>query len=323
MSKIAFFAFYFGKKPPYLEVFLQSALQNTEFDFIFFNEWGELPVKGDNIIDVQISLADFNSRARDRGLINNDIKHGYKICDLLPAVFDLFEEYFPEDKYEYVGYIDIDMLLGRLDNFLSLGELRKYDIWTIYDDFVAGPLTLFRNTAGIKSLYREANSWKYCFDYPETCAFNENFFPPYKQMIVDGARMESFTEVVRRAERENRIKVCWNKYLSVEWRPRFLRFKKGCLSDEHDREFLCFHYFYSKSCLLWKLPDWKQLPEEFYINKYGFYSSQRRPLNIKRKFLNKGHIKDFANKLLRDQRVIANLKPSKWSRLPMLIKNQL
>ena len=319
-NRIAFAVIYYGPVPDYLPVFLAGAKRNRHLDFVFFTDWEKLPVEGENIFNCRLPMSEFNRIAVEKGILRRKLTHGYKLCDLKPAWLDILEEYFPEDKYEYAGYIDIDMLLGRMDKYISMDTLAEYDLWTLYDSFIAGPCTLFRNNRMMRRLYRNAECWKSVFDSPSFFAFDEML-----QIAADDCTtLESFTDVVAEAERDGIVKVKRNNGISFEDRPVIIHYDRGTIVDGKGREYMCFHYFVSKHSLLWKSPDWQDVPDEFYVNKFGFFRHKNRPVTLGRILISPSHLKQVARKMINRRRdIFKHLKNTNLKKLVELIKNQL
>ena len=306
-NKIAFIIIYYGKIPKYLPIFLESAKKNKHLDFVFFTDWEKLPVGGANLFNYHLPLSEFNKIAISKGILHREITYGYKLCDLKPAWLDILEEYFPEDRYEYVGYIDIDMFLGRTDQYITLDKIKNFDIWTITDSWISGAFTLFRNSRKMKHLYKRDKHWNLDFNNPMYSFFDE----------------DTFTEVVRDAEKNGDIKVSRNGYTAFQVRPYLLQYVNGQITNERGDEFICFHYSVAKRYFLWMLPDWQMMPEEFYINKYGFYENKENPFTLFKIMTTPKYLKELIKNIKKGKgRVFNHLRNSNLKTVLNLIKDQ-
>lgn len=61
-----------------------------------------------------------------------------------PAWPHIFEDYLGE--YEFVGWCDIDLVLGNINSFFSESLKAKYDLLTVTTGYISGALTIIRNT---------------------------------------------------------------------------------------------------------------------------------------------------------------------------------
>lgn len=315
-NRISFVVIYMGKIPSYFSLFIESAIRNPTFDFIFFMDSELQSINANNIFINKISLKDLNQIAIEKGILKYEVKNGYKLCDLKPAWFDILEEYLPETQYEYVGYIDIDMILGNLTKFIDLNDIRNYDIWTIVDNYISGALTLFRNNEEIRKLYRKSPSWKIIFNDSRNFAFDEDL----KQIFRN--EFKSFSDLVKIEEKEGKIKVKWNHAVAFQNRPSFLTYSKLSIKDKEEKEYICFHYSVAKQYIAWTTPNWKIIPEKFYINKYGFFEKKECPLSLFT-IIYSSYYKQLLIKIIKKkERIFFHIINTKWKFLYRLFIDQ-
>lgn len=278
MNKIGLITIYFGEIPNYFNLFLQSAAKNKDFDFIIFTEQNTLPFISDNIFPIKLFLDEFNKIAISKGILQKPVEHPYKLCDLKPAWFHILEDFDFLSNYEFLGYIDIDMILGKLNNFINCDRLKELDLWTISNVLISGALTIFRNSEKMKMLYRKSECWQLIFNYPQTLAFDEKLHM-CQMKEIEGIKLSSFTDIVNE-ERKRGLNVIQENNIIYEWYNKTVNYKDGIIIDLQGREYISYHYVKVKRHLLWYYPDWKFLPDCFFINKYGFSSKRIGVLDL-------------------------------------------
>lgn len=278
MNKIAFITIYYGKKIPYLNLFLHSASKNPNFDFIIISDWENIPNYGSNILYKRISFKEFNKIAIVKKILRRPVKDYYKLNDLKPAWIHILEDFEILNKYEFIGYLDIDMILGNLDNFINYDKLKNLDLWTISKVLVSGAFTIYKNSGQMKMLYRKADGWQQIFDYPKNLAFDETLHMRGKYDL-EGINLISFTELIYK-EKEHGLRVKQEDNIVYEWYNNTIKYNNGHLIDSDNREYISYHYVKVKRHLWWYFPDWEFMPDCFFINKYGFSSKRLGALNL-------------------------------------------
>lgn len=143
--KIAVIMTWFGSLPPYFPAWLRSAERNPDIDFLCFCDH-EIQSEAPNIrvfpTTLQATLAAFE-KALGRPV---RMHSSYKFCDCRPFFGLAYAEYLK--GYDFWGYCDIDLVFGRLRDFLTDEWLEKYDRFYPY-----GHLSVFRNCERINHLY--------------------------------------------------------------------------------------------------------------------------------------------------------------------------
>ena len=297
MKKIAFINVFFGQKPLYLYLYLNSIKNNSDFDFLIFSDWDELPIKGDNLIYRRLSLEEFNDLAISKGIVQNRIVNPKKLNDLKPAWAHILEEFYDNDRYEFVGYSDIDILYGDIKKFINLETLKDVDVWTAATSYTAGFCTIFRNSDTVKKLYQYNDYYRYIFNSATHFAFDENFLVEYKNLNIDNRKVYSFTEIVNELESQGKIRVKRRNNIFFEHIPDDLMYSDGKIFDSQREELIGFHFLFVKRYLLWLFPDWTELPEKFYINKYGMYNDSDSAACLWRFLFDKYYCRQLIDKI--------------------------
>ncbi|MCD8119243.1 MAG: hypothetical protein LUE29_07185 [Lachnospiraceae bacterium] len=168
-DKICIILCWFGKFPPYFDLFIKSCIYNKTIDFLCFTDQ-LFTVDAPNIKFVQMTLTEIRDRASRALGFQANLESAYKLCDYKPIYGLLFEDYLGE--YEYWGHCDCDMIFGDLRKFLE-----KYD-YTQYDKFLpAGHLSLYRNTKNNSEVFKLngglTGDYKKVYQTDSICYFDE------------------------------------------------------------------------------------------------------------------------------------------------------
>lgn len=154
MKRACFIIPYYGKFPNYFPLWLNSAKDNPEYDFYFLTDISWNAPLPSNVIFVRMTLEEIAQRVREMLKIEAPLHDAYKLCDLKPAYGFLFPEVV--SSYPFWGYIDIDMVFGKLSLFLTDETYEKYD-----KIGKQGHLTLFRNCETCNRFFMTDSKGKY------------------------------------------------------------------------------------------------------------------------------------------------------------------
>lgn len=294
MSKkysIAICILYFGQLPSYFKIFLKSCENAPGLNFLFFSD---CDLKGENLPvnfkQIHFTISDFTNLAGKKlGIpISYDIAP-YKFCDFRPAYGLVLEDYLK--GFDYWGFCDIDLILGRnMEEKLSplLGD---YDIINTFNRWMHGPLCFFKNLPKVNELFLQSADWKKVFTSPEHFAFDENgakkdrfdeIFDSNKGLTsfieledaVFDEDIDCFSYVVYRNSRELKIyyeiEMCQNipSRSSLSW-------NQGKITDSNGQELACYHWVREKKRNQFRYPDWHIVPDIYTINRYGFFDGEK------------------------------------------------
>ena len=161
---------------------------------------------------------------------------GYALSDLRPMLAELFHK--AVEDYEWWGWVELDVVLGDLDNLLP-PLLDQHDAISAFPNTVSGPLMLFRNTLACNQLYRQGN-WQEVLAEPNYCNFEE----------VSGAHVAGFHKDggLTKLLKESGLRVHWDDRHSLREDPT-----AGCrlegnrlLETPSRRELLLYHFNHTK-----------------------------------------------------------------------------
>ena len=152
-SKIALVVTYFGKLPFWFPAFELSCHYNPEVKWLIFTDQVTQNHCSQNIEFVKISQHDFEKRVRSKLKININLssKYLYKLCDYKPAYGIIYDDYLK--NFDFWGHCDIDIVWGRINQFLSKTILDRYHIITSRPNRISGHFTIYRNDPKINSIF--------------------------------------------------------------------------------------------------------------------------------------------------------------------------
>ncbi|RLB65728.1 MAG: hypothetical protein DRH08_07575 [Deltaproteobacteria bacterium] len=232
----------------------------------------------------------------------------YKLCDFKPAFGTIFAEYLNE--YDFWGNADIDLIYGNIRRFLTEELLSEYDVITSRKEYLAGHLTLYRNRPEFNRLYENSVDYPRVFLDANHLSFCEcsrmwhhlhsggSIFDPYVRFDKLSIKkkkpsVESMTHVVKRLENEGYLRAHFKTIIKdrpelLEYRNWRLRWQRGCLTDEKSgTETLYFHMIGLKDRPDFVIPEWEEIPEQFFISRKGFTAEAQARENFFDRLLEK------------------------------------
>ena len=271
MNKIVLINCYFGKFPWYFNFFIKSCVSNPTIDFIIFSDSEFNDYLPNNVKIIPFTLTDFNLIATDKLGFEINIKNAYKLCDFKPAYGIIFSDHIQD--FDFWGMCDIDIILGRIREFVTDDLLDGYDIVNTRHDYLTGSFLLFRNTDSINKLFLKSKDCKkvftseihYCFD---ECNFKHIEMEQGISIFDVDCEIESMEHIVRKEMELGNVNVFFD-FLVVDGLCGKLKWDNGILGYDNKFEVLLFHLIQYKSNLLTQKVSWQQVPNVFFIDKYN------------------------------------------------------
>lgn len=137
---------YFGRLPDYFELFLDSCSKNADFDFLMLTDQELTYDCPKNVRFVRMSFQDIRELIIEKLGKSYFLFSPYKLCDYRPAYGEIFEDYI--HHYDFWGYCDIDLILGKISNFICEADFVNNDKLLIN-----GHLTFYRNSDQVNQYY--------------------------------------------------------------------------------------------------------------------------------------------------------------------------
>ena len=170
MTSKAIFIPYFGKFNEFFKIFLSSCSYNHDYTFfIFTNDKTDFDYPS-NCNVKYIEFEDFRKIIQEHFDFKISLKRPYKICDFRPCFGDVFADLIKD--FDYWGFCDVDVVLGKLSDFYTDELLLKFD--RISD---SGHFSLFKNNSIMRKAYKmyskKSYYYKEVFCNDGTFAFDE------------------------------------------------------------------------------------------------------------------------------------------------------
>jgi hypothetical protein len=276
MKKIALINCYMGEFPWFFKFFLKSCEFNPTIDFFIFTD----NILGDNIPEnvkiIPFSLTDFNQLATIKLGFDINIDKPYKLCDFKPAYGFLFSEYL--EGYDFWGITDIDVIYGRIREFMTDEFLDNYDTICVRHDFITACCMLFKNTNYVNNLFKKSKDYQMIFTSPKNYAFDETNFE--QMAIIDkhdifkiDCEIESMQHVILQEEGKGCLKSHFDFIIS-EGIPGKLKWDKGVFSYDNKFEIILYHLLnYKGNVFSNNTMIWDEIPDAFYIDRYNYRTS--------------------------------------------------
>jgi hypothetical protein len=86
---------------------------------------------------------------------------------------------------------------------------------------------------------------------------------------------DNFTRVIMEASKNGYIKPYFNDHIK-ESIPEdgYLLWQRGRITDHLGQSYIHYHFITEKRKPYFVYPDWDEIPEQFYINRTGFYTEE-------------------------------------------------
>lgn len=270
VKKIAVVTFFFGELPWYFRFFQQSCGANPTVDFIFFTDNQPNRDTPPNLQFHYFTLPDFNRLATQQLGFTIDIQKGYKVCDLRPAFGVIFADYLT--GYDWWGYTDIDIIFGRIREFMTEELLEHYDVVSVKDEYPTGYFMLLKNSPEVNKLYTRSKDYQTVFTAPHNMLFEE--CGGYYTEVCNGMNIldtdcpfETFYHVLEKEK--DRIRSFFD-YLVMERTPGLLKWDKGVLGYRNEFEVLLYHLSDYKLNVFSRKKYWGPMPQTYFIDAHNF-----------------------------------------------------
>lgn len=168
MNRIKLIVCYYGKFPQWMNIWLKSCEFNSNIDFMIVtdNQIENLP---SNVSILNIGFEELRNRFSNVLGFSASLKNPYKLCDYKPIYGKVFEQELK--GYEFWGHCDIDLVWGRINNFITKDILDYFDLIGKY-----GHLMIYRNNRQMNELYMQPGgtfSYKTVFKNEDNYSFDE------------------------------------------------------------------------------------------------------------------------------------------------------
>lgn len=170
MKKCCFIIPYFGHFNNYFQLFLKSCSYNEDFNWLIITDDKTKYNYPKNVKVIYQSFEETVSFVQSKFDCPCNIVRPYKFCDLKPMYGYIFEDYIKD--FEFWGYCDCDIILGKLSDFITDEILSSYDKL-----FCLGHMTLIKNSKENNRLFMtnkyEVPFYKHVLSMNDVYAFDE------------------------------------------------------------------------------------------------------------------------------------------------------
>lgn len=143
MSKsIVLITCYFGQFPWYFDFFLKSCQTNPTVNYLIFSDCKLPNLIPENVKFVNFTLQSCNNLFTEKLGFEVQFTNPYKLCDFKPAYGFLFSSYIKE--YDFWGVTDIDVIFGRIREFITNEILHTNEFISVRNDYPTGSFMLFK-----------------------------------------------------------------------------------------------------------------------------------------------------------------------------------
>lgn len=173
-NRIAILIPYFGKWPPWINLYLYSCHQNRNIDWYFFTDCEVTEVAYDNVFFRKMDFAGYCRQAGEKLKFEFKPLNPYKLCGLRPFYGFIHADIL--EGYEFWGYGDIDVVWGNISLFYTDKMLDKYDVFSTHGDRLSGHLAIIRNNKYYTQLCFKIKDWKEKLSDPRPLPLDEKEF---------------------------------------------------------------------------------------------------------------------------------------------------
>lgn len=271
--KIGIIIPYFGKWPSYFNIFLKGCSNNSWMDIIFFTDC-EIPDEHPtNITFIPTTLKALNILINNKLGRSFSINNAYKLCDFRPTYGLVFEDYLID--YDFWGYGDIDLVYGDLKPFIIDRIIDGFDVLSNRSEILSGSLSLFRNNTTLKNLFNKSNEFNLLLDSSDYEALDEvaNNNLTWHGGSKSDLPKYCFTYLVYNEDRNNNLKVSFLTTCKEEIAVNeTIQFNNGNLFFKQ-KSLGYYHYVCNKNDERFIFPNWKDVPNYFFVTATGFYKT--------------------------------------------------
>ncbi|MES2417961.1 MAG: DUF6625 family protein [Bacteroidota bacterium] len=271
-NKVILLLPYFGRWPEYFTLYLNSCNYNKWMDVLFLTDCPIPENYPPNVRFIKSSLSQISSLIVQKlGIIGYQLSSAYKLCDFKPTYGALFEDHIV--NYEYWGYGDIDLIYGNLYGKVKTEMEAGLDLISARAEIVSGSFTLLKNNTYNNQLFRKLTNFNQLvisdqYEGIDETSHNSTIWTGLNKLELP---QSSFTYLIAKEATEGHIKASFQTFICENLpKQRLIKYHHQELYFE-GQPIGYFHYVMNKRRIYFTYPNWKNLPEVFYITETGFY----------------------------------------------------
>lgn len=273
--KITLIIPYFGKWPTYLNVYLKGCEHNKWLNVIFFTDCKIPDNHPEHVTFIPYNLERLSKLISEKLQREFTIKYPYKLCDFKPCYGLIFEDYLKDS--DYWGYGDIDLIYGDLQPHITNRIKEGFDVLSNRKEILSGSLSLFRNTDLLKNLFSKSSTLIALLSASTYKGLDETAHNNITWQGGDKLDLphHCFTYLVANESQKGNINASFISYCKEYIHGhQAIRYQDGHLWFENT-SIAYYHYVNNKNKDGYKLPNWNDVPSNFFITSTGFYRTHK------------------------------------------------
>lgn len=173
VSKFAFLVPFFGPLPPYFDFWAKSCEANHErFHWFVYSDQISTPYElNESVTMIPYKFEEMREDFSAIFNINIPEQNKRKVCDYRLMFYFLRREKEPLDDYDYIGYTDVDMVYGKIADFMP-ENIDQYAMISANENKPCGPFTLIKRHK--LNILLESDELKKCLEADEHLKFDES-----------------------------------------------------------------------------------------------------------------------------------------------------
>ncbi|MFH7000938.1 DUF6625 family protein [Flavobacterium bizetiae] len=276
LTSIAVITCWYGDYPWYFPYFINSCAYNSTVDFyIITDNTKAVASKPDNVKIIYKTLEEIMASASAKLGFEVNIDNPYKLCDFKPAYGFLFPEII--QGYDFWAQSDLDIIYGNIRAFMTKEIFDEFDFISLRHDYTTGCFALYRNNHLMNTFFMRSKDYRQVFSEPKHYCFDECNFA--WDILTAGAsifdlktQIESFTHIIKKAEKEQVIKAHFD-FILIEGLMGRIIFDNGKIYYKNQFEGMLYHLYWLKKIYQPKRTV-KKIPKRYYISKSKIYHSR-------------------------------------------------
>lgn len=273
--KIVIIIPYFGSWPSYFNIFLKGCQHNNWLDILFFTDCPLPKKKPRNVRFIETSLNRLSSLITEKIGVETIITKPYKLCDFRPCYGLIFEDFLKD--YNYWGYGDIDLIYGDLKPSIINRINEGFDVLSSREEILSGSLSVFKNTPFINNLFKSSKEYIHLLNSDKHYGLDETANSDLTWQ--GGSKLDlahhCFTyliayEALKKTLKVSFVTICKEHLGSSE----IISYQNGILKIE-ETSLAYYHYVGNKNSSGYKLANWNNVPDCFFITETGFYKNDQ------------------------------------------------
>jgi hypothetical protein len=171
--KFAFLVPFFGKLPPYFDFWAKSCELNHErfHWFVYSDQISSSYELNKSVTMIPYQFEEMRSDISNILHINIPEENKRKVCDYRIMFYFLRRHREPLDLFDYIGYTDVDMVYGKIEDFFP-ENIQQYVMISADEGRPCGPFTLIKRSS-LQTLLHSVDI-KRCFEAEDHLKFDES-----------------------------------------------------------------------------------------------------------------------------------------------------